>query len=70
MQPPQWQGSLNVQVVQRSPHLESIIAVASFCMVKLEFVANYYFYESKNFSANHTSFNLSTKFKSILFVHR
>lgn len=37
---------------------------------KLEFVANYYFYESKNFSANHTSFNLSTKFKSILFVHR
>ncbi len=41
-----------------------------YLLYKLEFVANYYFYESKNFSANHTSFNLSTKFKSILFVHR
>ncbi len=44
MQPPQWQGFLNVQVVQCSPHLESIIAVVSFCMVKLEVVELFMFF--------------------------
>ena len=44
MQPPQWQGFLNVQVVQCSPQLESIIAVVSFCMVKLEVVELFMFF--------------------------
>ena len=46
MQPPQRQGSLNVQVVQCSPHLESIITVASFCMVKLEVVELFMFFSN------------------------